>query len=71
MAWLTSKDGGQKIFVDAPIDVAGAQYPVALETVSDVAGDLGDVKSPVFDMDELANSQEAETLLKTLGMSRG
>lgn len=71
VAWLTSKDGGQKIFVDAPIDVAGAQYPVALETVSEVAGDLGDVKSPVFDMDELANSQQAEALLKTLGMSRG
>ncbi|MDN5789402.1 MAG: extracellular solute-binding protein [Micrococcales bacterium] len=70
LAWLTSKDGGQKV-IAGPIDVSGAQYPVAKGVSSSVVGDLSEVKSPAFDMDELANSQQAEDLLKKLGMSRG
>ncbi len=71
VAWLTSEDGGQKIFAEAPVDLGGAQYPVAPGLASSVAGDLDDVKSPDFDMDALADSEQAEELLKTLGMSRG
>lgn len=70
LAWLTSKDGGQPI-VAGPIDVSEAQYPVAKGVSSSVVGDLSEVKSPTFDMDELANSQQAADLLKTLGMSGG
>ena len=70
LAWLTSKDGGQKI-VAGPIEVSGAQYPVAKDTASSVVGDLSEVKSPAYDMDELANSQQAADLLKKLGMSSG
>lgn len=70
LAWLTSKDGGQKI-IAGPIDVSGAQYPVATGVASTVVGDLSAIKSPTFDMDSLANSQQAEDLLKKLGMSSG
>lgn len=71
LAWLTAKDGGQKILADAPAEVSEAQYPVAPGVVSSVSGDLGEIKSPAFDMDSLSNSQQAEDLLKTLGMSKG
>ena len=71
VAWLTSKDGGQKILAESAVDLAEAQYPVARGLASAVSGDLDDVKSPTFDMDSLAESQQAEDLLKTLGMSRG
>ncbi|MHB1065454.1 MAG: extracellular solute-binding protein [Georgenia sp.] len=70
LAWLTSKDGGQQV-VAGPVDVSEAQYPVAKGVSSSVVGDLSEVKSPTFDMDELANSQQAADLLKTLGMSGG
>jgi iron(III) transport system substrate-binding protein len=70
LAWLTSPDGGQKV-IAGPIDVSGAQYPVATGVASSVVGDLSDVKSPTFDMDVLADSQQAEDLLKKLGMSSG
>ena len=69
--WLTAPDGGQKIIASADLDVSGAQYPVAVGVSSDLVGDLSDVKSPTFDMDELAKSDQAEALLKTLGMSQG
>ena len=36
-----------------------------------IAGDLRDVKSPTYDMDLLADSEQAETLLKQLGLSSG
>jgi iron(III) transport system substrate-binding protein len=39
--------------------------------LSAVAGDLSEVKSPKFDMDQLADSAEAQDLLKELGMSSG
>jgi iron(III) transport system substrate-binding protein len=71
VAWLTSKDGGQKLLADAPVDLAEAQYPVAPGLQSGLAGDLSEIKSPAFDMDLLASSEQAEDLLKTLGMSRG
>lgn len=71
LAWLTAKDGGQKILADAPVKVSEAQYPVAPGVVSSVSGDLAEIKSPPFDMDSLADSQQAEDLLKTLGMSQG
>jgi iron(III) transport system substrate-binding protein len=69
IAWLTSKDGGQKIVATAPADVSEAQYPVAPGLASAIAGDLSDVKSPPFDMDLLAKSDQAENLLKQLGLS--
>ena len=37
--------------------------------VGKISGDLSEVKSPKFDMDELAHSTQAEDLLKELGMS--
>jgi iron(III) transport system substrate-binding protein len=71
LAWLTSKDGGQKLIADAPVDVSEGQYPVAPGVASSIVGDLSEIKSPSFDMDALANSQQAEDLLKKLGMSNG
>lgn len=71
IAWLTAKDGGQKLIATAPAEVSEAQYPVAPGVVSSIANDLGEVKSPGFDMDKLAESSQAEDLLKQLGMSRG
>lgn len=71
LRWLTAVDGGQELLASAPIDVSEAQYPVAPGVSSDLAGDLGEIKSPEFDMDELANSSQAEELLKSLGMSKG
>ncbi|MEO6881673.1 MAG: extracellular solute-binding protein [Mycobacteriaceae bacterium] len=71
LAWLTAKDGGQKILADAPVKVSESQYPVAPGVVSSISGDLGKIRSPSFDMDSLADSQQAEDLLKTLGMSKG
>lgn len=70
LAWLTAKDGGQQI-IAGPIDVSGAQYPVAPGVKSSVAGSLDDVKSPKYDMDLFADSSQAEDLLKQLGMSKG
>ena len=67
--WLTAPDGGQKLIATAPTEVSEAQYPVAVGVASDVSGDLTDVKSPEFEMDSLADSTEAENLLKQLGMS--
>ena len=71
LAWLTSPEGGQKLIADADIDVSGAQYPVAIGMESSIAGSLDDIESPSFDMDELANSDQAQKLLKQLGMSSG
>ncbi len=71
LAWLTSKDGGQKLIATGPIDVSGAQYPVAKDVSSSIVGDLSEVKSPSFDMDKLADSAQAKDLLKQLGMSSG
>ncbi len=71
LAWLTSSDGGQKLIATAPIDVSEAQYPVAPGVASSIVGDLSEVKSPTFDMDELAQAGQAEDLLKQLGMSSG
>ncbi len=71
LAWLTVKDGGQKLIADAPVDVSEAQYPVAPEVASSLSGDLSEIKSPTFDMDSLADSQRAENLLKQLGLSKG
>jgi len=51
--------------------VSGAQYPVAKGMDSSIAGSLDDIESPSFDMDELANSDQAQKLLKQLGMSSG
>lgn len=67
VAWLTSKDGGQKLIAASP----SAQYPIVPGLASATAGDLSDVKSPTYDMDLLADSAQAETLLKQLGMSSG
>lgn len=69
LKWLTAADGGQKLFAEGSAEEAGAQYPVAPGVSSSVAGDLSDVKSPTFDMDKLADSSQAEDLLKELGMS--
>lgn len=69
LAWLTAADGGQHLIATASADVAEAQYPIAPGVVSKISGDLGDVKSPRFDMDELADSTQAENLLKELGMA--
>ena len=71
VAWLTAKDGGQKVIADAPADVSEAQYPVAPGVSSKIVGDLSDIKSPKFDMDVLADASQAENLLKELGMSQG
>lgn len=71
LAWLTAKDGGQNLIATAPADVSEAQYPVAPGVASSIAGDLADVQSPPFDMDQLANSAQAEDLLKQLDMSSG
>lgn len=71
VAWLTSADGGQRVIADADIDVSGAQYPIAPGVSSAIVGDLDEVKSPRFDMDVLADSGQAENLLKELGMSSG
>lgn len=71
LSWLTAKDGGQQLIATAPADVAEAQYPVAPGVSSRIAGDLGDIRSPSFDMDKLAHSAQAEDLLKQLGMSAG
>ncbi len=71
LAWLTAADGGQKLLADAPLEVSEAQYPVAPGVSSAVVGDLDEIKSPSVDLDSLADSQQAEELLKTLGMSKG
>ena len=71
LAWLTSKDGGQIVIADGDIEASEGQYPVAPGLASSIAGDLADVKSPTFDMDVLADSTQAEDLLKQLGMSSG
>lgn len=70
LAWLTSPEGGQKI-IAGPVEVSSAQYPVAKGVASSVVGDLEEIKSPAFDMDVLADSQQAADLLKRLGMSSG
>lgn len=67
--WLTAADGGQRLIATAPADIAEAQYPVGTGVSSKISGDLSGVKSPKFDMDELADSTQAENLLKELGMS--
>lgn len=67
VAWLTSKDGGQQLIAASE----SAQYPIVPGLASATAGDLSDVKSPTYDMDLLADSEQAETLLKQLGMSSG
>lgn len=71
LAWLTAKDGGQQLIATGPADVSEAQYPVAPGVSSVIAGDLSEIKSPAFDMDQLANSGQAADLLKQLGMSSG
>ena len=69
LKWLTAAKGGQGLIAKAPADIAEAQFPVASEVASKISGDLSDVKSPKFDMDMLADSTQAEDLLKELGMS--
>lgn len=71
VAWLTSEDGGQALIANGDIEISEAQYPVAPGMASAIAGDLDEVKSPPFDMDVLADSAQAEDLLKQLGMSSG
>lgn len=71
LAWLTSKDGGQHLIATAPANVSEAQYPVAPGVASSIVGDLSEIKSPTFDMDQLAHADQAEDLLKQLGMSSG
>lgn len=71
LAWLTAPDGGQKIIASGPIDISGAQYPVAVGVSSDLVGSLDDVKSPNYDMDIFADNEQAENLLKEMGMSKG
>lgn len=70
VAWLTSPDGGQAIFADEPIEVSGAQYPVAKGTASSVVGSLEDIPAPELNMSIYTNKTEAEELLKSLGISR-
>lgn len=69
LKWLTARNGGQKILESGDIDKSAGQYPVAKGTTSATVGSLREVKSPKFDMDELANQEQAEKMLKTLGMS--
>ena len=69
LKWLTAPEGGQHLIAAASADVAEAQYPVAPGVASKISGDLSAVKSPTFDMDKLADSSQAEKLLKELGMS--
>ena len=69
LKWLTAPKGGQHLIATAPADVTEAQYPVATGVASTISGDLSVVKSPRFDMDKLADSNQAENLLKELGMS--
>lgn len=71
LSWLTAKGGGQKLIATAPAEVAEAQYPVAPGVSSSISGDLSEARSPHFDMDELAHAEQAEDLLKQLGMSEG
>jgi len=71
LAWLTAADGGQQILATGPLEVSEAQYPVAKGVASTTVGDLDEVRSPTFDMDVLADSRQAEELLKELGMSNG
>lgn len=67
--WLTAADGGQKVISEGDISVSGAQYPVGKDTSSDIVGSLDEIKSPTYDMDIMANQDQAENLLKSLGMS--
>lgn len=69
LEWLTSPEGGQKIFASDDLGSNGAQYPVAPGMSSGVAGSLDDIKSPKVDMSIFADSTQAEELLKTLGMA--
>ena len=71
LAWLTAADAGQKLIATADPSVSEAQYPVAPGVASSIVGDLGDIQSPSFDMDRLADAAQAEDLLKQLGMSSG
>lgn len=71
IAWLTSRDGGQNLIATADAEISEAQYPVAVGVSSSIVGDLDEVESPSFDMDVLADSGQAEDLLKQLGMSSG
>lgn len=63
VSWLTSQNGGQAIIADS------TQYPVREGMSSNVVGSLDDVKSPSYDMDLMADYEQAEQLLKQLGMS--
>lgn len=69
LAWLTNIDGGQKLIASSDIDKSGAQYPTAVGSSSEIVGSLGDISSPSYDMSIYADQSEAETLLKTLGIS--
>lgn len=69
LAWLTSADGGQDLIAHAPVDVSGAQYPVAKGLASDIAGSLDDIRSPRYDMGIYANQSDAEEMLKSLGIA--
>jgi iron(III) transport system substrate-binding protein len=67
--WLADPSGGQKVIADGGVDSTEAQYPAAPGLVSKVAGDLSEVKSPKYDMGIYADQNEAQNLLKTLGLS--
>lgn len=69
VAWLTNAEGGQRIIASAEIDKSGAQYPTAVGSSSKIVGSLDDISSPSYDMSIYADQSEAETLLKTLGIS--
>lgn len=69
LAWLTNVDGGQKLIASADIDKSGAQYPTAVGSSSKIVGSLSEISSPPYDMSIYADQSEAETLLKTLGIS--
>ncbi|MEO7348660.1 MAG: extracellular solute-binding protein [Terrimesophilobacter sp.] len=69
LGWLTEATAGQKIVAGGDIDTSEGQYPVALGTSSAIAGSLGDIKSPMYDMSIYGDQSEAENLLKKLGIS--
>ncbi len=69
LQWLTSADGGQQILARNDPEVNEGQYPVAPGVSSALVGDLSKVQSPSYDMDLYGHQEQAEQMLKTLGMS--
>ena|SRR5699024_4905294 len=67
--WLTAKDGGQEVIANAGVDESAAQYPVARGSSSEIVGSLDDIASPEYDMSIFADQEEAEELLKNIGLA--